>query len=65
MSSLYCSRCGLRTKVTPASLLLENCPRCLARDGTVAPFVVTLVPRQADRESAPAEPPAPSPQPQR
>jgi hypothetical protein len=41
MPSLYCARCGLRAKLTAASLLLETCPRCMARSGTVAPLVVT------------------------
>ncbi|MEA2195967.1 MAG: hypothetical protein QOJ25_18 [Solirubrobacteraceae bacterium] len=40
MPSLYCARCGLRTQLTAASLLLENCPRCMGRSGTVTPLVV-------------------------
>jgi hypothetical protein len=40
MPSLYCARCGLRAKLTAASLVLETCPRCMARSGIVTPLVV-------------------------
>jgi hypothetical protein len=62
MPSLYCSRCGLRTKLTPASLLLENCPRCMGRSGTVAPLVVSSSARPAFRQPASADPQPASPQ---
>jgi hypothetical protein len=41
MPSLYCSRCGLRTRLTPAALVIENCPRCMGHGGTISPLVVS------------------------
>ncbi|MDQ6804247.1 MAG: hypothetical protein M3065_04635 [Actinomycetota bacterium] len=52
MPSLYCSRCGFRTKLTPALLVLENCPRCVVWSGTASPLVVTP-PAETDRAEAP------------
>ena len=63
ISSLYCARCGLRTQLTPASLLLENCPRCLARSGTVTPLTVSPSPRPARARPEPEAAQAKAPHP--
>jgi hypothetical protein len=55
MPSLYCPRCGLRTRLTTASLVLENCPRCMAHRGAVEPLIVTPPIRAAAAGSVPSD----------
>jgi hypothetical protein len=41
MAYLHCGRCGLRVKIQANYLRIDNCPRCLARSGTIAPMTVS------------------------
>ena len=41
MSYLNCGRCGLQIKIQAAYLRIENCPRCLARNGVVSPMTLS------------------------
>ncbi len=40
MAYLNCGRCGLEVRIQAAYLLIQNCPRCLARSATVAPMTL-------------------------
>jgi hypothetical protein len=51
MSYMNCSRCGLSVQLRASYLLLERCPRCLARTGVSVPMHVTEHPQ---RRSSPA-----------
>jgi predicted nucleic acid-binding Zn-ribbon protein len=44
-----CERCG--TKFGRSSVVLESCPRCLARDGVRVPMVFRLLEAPAVRQT--------------
>jgi hypothetical protein len=47
MSYMNCSRCGLSVQLRASYLLLERCPRCLARRGVAVPMHITEHPPRA------------------
>ncbi len=58
MSYMNCPRCGLSIRLRASYLIMERCPRCLARRQAVVQMYVSdrpggppaaLAPRQADR----------------
>jgi len=46
MSYMNCSRCGLSVRLRASYLLLERCPRCLARSGVSVAMHVTDRPQR-------------------
>lgn len=62
MTYLNCGRCGLEIKVHADYLQIANCPRCLARNATVAPLTpspkrVVVASGWGPRAADPADPP--------
>jgi hypothetical protein len=41
MPYLHCGNCSLQIRIQAEYLRLENCPRCLARQKTLMPLVLT------------------------
>ncbi|MBV9818151.1 MAG: hypothetical protein JOZ07_07365 [Solirubrobacterales bacterium] len=50
MSYVVCPRCGLSLRVRYSNLVLEHCPRCLARRGVATPMRVIERPPEPDRD---------------
>jgi predicted nucleic acid-binding Zn-ribbon protein len=50
-----CERCGSRYSAMHAATI-ENCPRCLIRDRTIAPLVFTAFEQSVDAESEDPDP---------
>jgi hypothetical protein len=44
MTYLNCPRCGLTVRPRPASLVIEHCPRCIARRRTAVRLVASTQP---------------------
>jgi hypothetical protein len=44
MTYLNCPRCGLTIRPRPASLVIEHCPRCIARRRTAVRLIASTLP---------------------
>ncbi|MGI8904091.1 MAG: hypothetical protein ACR2IP_10635 [Solirubrobacteraceae bacterium] len=40
MTYMYCASCGLHVRARSGATEIEICPRCLAREATVAPLLM-------------------------